>query len=127
VPEERKRGGCSVTSRTVQHTAKAHTTGGRDAATDPEQLFAVAWSACFIDALRSAASRLEVTLPAGLAVDAEVDLCTHRGASYLRARFLVRMPGLERDVADTLVDLARQVCPYTKATHGNIDVLVRVA
>jgi osmotically inducible protein OsmC len=116
-----------MTSRTVQHTARAHATGGRDAATDPEQLFAAAWSACFIDAMRLAATRLDVALPASLAVDAEVDLCTTGGASFLRARFLVRMPGLERDVADTLVDLARQVCPYTKATRGNIEVTVRVA
>ncbi len=115
-----------MTPRTVQHTARAHTTSGRDAATDPEQLFAAAWSARFIDAMRLAATRLEVTLPAGLVVDAEVDLCTADDASFLRARFLIRMPGLERDVADTLVDLARQVCPYTKATRGNIDVAVRV-
>jgi len=114
-------------SRTVQHTARAHATAGRDATTDPEQLFAAAWSACFIDAMRQAASRLEVTLPSGLAVDAEVDLCTAGGASFLRARFLIRMPGLERDVADTLVGLAGQVCPYTKATRGNIDVTIRVA
>lgn len=116
-----------MTTRTVQHTARTHTTGGRDAATDPERLFAAAWSTCFIDAMRLAATRMEVTLPAGVAVDAEVDLCTTGGASFLRARFLIRMPGLERDVADTLVDLARQVCPYTKATLGNIEVTVQVA
>ena len=116
-----------MTPRTVQHTAKAHTTGGRDPATDPEQLFAEAWSACFIDAMRLAATRMEVMLPPGLAVDAEVDLCSTESASFLQARFLIRMPGLERDVADELVELARQVCPYSKATRGNIDVTVRVA
>ncbi len=70
---------------------------------------------------------LEITLPAGMAVDAEVELFTTGGTSCLRARFDIRMPGLERDVADTLVDLARQMCPYTQATRGNIDLTVRVA
>jgi organic hydroperoxide reductase OsmC/OhrA len=77
--------------------------------------------------MRLAATRLEVALPAGLAVDAEVDLCTADNASFFRARFLIRMPGLERDVADKLVDLAREVCPYTRATRGNIEVAVRMA
>jgi lipoyl-dependent peroxiredoxin len=127
VTHERKDRGCSMTPTTVQYTAKAHTTGGRDTGTNPEQLFAAAWSACFIDAMRLAAAELEITLSAALAVDAEVDLCTTGGTSYLRARFDIRMPGLERNVADTLVDLARQMCPYTKATRGNIDVTVKVA
>ena len=113
--------------REVQYTARAHATGGRDTGTNPEQLFAAAWSACFIDALRDAAARLEITLPPGLALDAEVDLCTSGGISWLRARFDIRMPGLERDTADALVDLARQMCPYTMATRGNIDVTVKVA
>ena len=116
-----------MTPHTVQHTAKAHVTGGRDSGANPEQLFAAAWSACFIDAIRVAAARLEITLPAGLAVDAEVDLCTTGGTSFLRARFLIRMPGLERDVADTLVDVARHTCPYSRATRGNIDLRVKVA
>jgi lipoyl-dependent peroxiredoxin len=116
-----------MSPRTVQYTARAHTTGGRDTGTNPEQLFAAAWSACFIDAMRFAAARLEITLPPGLAIDTEVDLCTTGETSYLRARFDIRMPGLERDVADTLVDLASQMCPYTKATRGNIDVTVKVA
>jgi lipoyl-dependent peroxiredoxin len=116
-----------MTARKVQYTARAHTTGGRDTGTNPEQLFAAAWSACFIDAVRLAAARLEITLAPGLAIDAEVDLCTAGEASFLQARFTIRMPGLERDVADALVDLARQTCPYSRATRGNIDLCVKVA
>lgn len=113
--------------REVQSTARAHTTGGRETGANPEQLFAAAWSACFIDAMRLAAADLEITLAPGLAIDAEVDLCTAGGASFLQARFTVRMPGLERDVADTLIDLARRTCPYSKATRGNIALQVKVA
>jgi lipoyl-dependent peroxiredoxin len=116
-----------MTARQVQSTARAHTTGGRETGANPEELFAAAWSARFIDALRLAAADLEITLPAGLAIDAEVDLCTAGGASFLQARFTVRMPGLERDVADTLVDLARQTCPYSRAMRGSIDLHVKVA
>lgn len=116
-----------MTAHKVEYTARAHTTGGRNTGTDPEQLFAAAWSTCFIDAMRLEAAKLEITLPAVLAIDAEVDLCTAGDDSFLQARFIVRMPGLERDVADTLVDLARQSCPYSRATRGNIDLRVKVA
>jgi Ohr subfamily peroxiredoxin len=116
-----------MTARKVEYTARAHTTGGRDSGTNPEQLFAAAWSTCFIDAMRLEAAKLEITLPAVLAIDAEVDVCKAGGDSFLQARFTVRMPGLERDVADTLVDLARQSCPYSRATRGNIDLRVKVA
>lgn len=113
--------------REVQSTARAHTTGGRETGANPEQLFAAAWSACFIDTMRRAAADLEITLAPGLAIDAEVDLCTAGGSSFLQARFTVRMPGLERDVADTLIDLARRTCPYSRATRGNIALHVKVA
>ena len=115
-------------ARQVQSTARAHTTGGRDTGANPELLFAAAWSACFLDAVRFAATRLEITLGPGLAIDAEVDLCSAGGgAPFLQARFTVRMPGLGRDVADTLVEMARQMCPYSRATRGNIDLRVKVA
>ena len=103
-----------MTARSVQYTA-------------PEQLFAAAWSASFIDALRLAAASLDITLAPGLAIDAEVQLCTAGDASLLQARFTIRMPGLERDVADTLVALARRMCPYSSATRGDIDLRVNVA
>ena len=131
----------------VLYTAKTHTTGGRDGAsrtsdgrldvklsspgtagggTNPEQLFAAGWSACFMSALGLAASHRKVALPADRAIDAEVDLGTNAGGYLLRARLNVSLPGLPRDVAQSLVDAAHQLCPYSKATRGNIDVTINV-
>ncbi|KAH0443747.1 organic hydroperoxide resistance protein [Paraburkholderia fungorum] len=127
------------------YTAKTHTTGGRDGAsrssddrldiklsppgsagkgTNPEQLFAAGWSACFIGAIGLAASAMKVRLPANLAVDAEVDLGVTDGAYFLQARLNVSVPGLDREVAQALVDAAHRTCPYSKATRGNIDVQI---
>lgn len=129
------------------YTAKTHTTGGRDGAsrssdgrldiklstpgtagsgTNPEQLFAAGWSACFEGAMGLAARKMKVTLPADLAIDAEVDLCLDDGAYSLQARLNVSLPGLERDVAQALADAAHKTCPYSKATRGNIDVVITV-
>jgi lipoyl-dependent peroxiredoxin len=129
----------------VLYTGKTHTTGGRDGAarssdgrlevnlaspgtagagTNPEQLFAAGWSACFIGAMGLAAGKRKVPLPADTAVDAEVDLANTDGAYFLRARLNVSLPGLDRDVAQSLIDAAHQTCPYSKATRGNIDVTV---
>jgi osmotically inducible protein OsmC len=131
----------------VLYTAKTHTTGGRDGAsrssdgrldiklsvpgapghgTNPEQLLAAGWSACFTSAMKIEAGKMKVTLPPGLAVDAEVDLCVADGAYFLRARLNVSLPGLEREVARVLADAADQTCPYSKATRGNIDVVINV-
>ncbi|MGO4725327.1 MULTISPECIES: organic hydroperoxide resistance protein [unclassified Inquilinus] len=132
---------------TVLYTGKTHTTGGRDGAsrssdgrldimlsspgtpgsgTNPEQLFAAGWSACFIGAMGLAARKLKIALPADLAVDAEVDLGTADGGYLLQARLNVSLPGLEPDVARALVDAAHQTCPYSKATRGNIGVEVNL-
>lgn len=132
---------------TVLYTGKTHTTGGRDGqshssdgrldvklsppgspglGTNPEQLFAAGWSACFIGAMGHAARALGVTLPTDTAVDAEVDLGTGTGGYFLQARLNVRLPGLARDVAQALVEAAHQTCPYSKATRGNIDVTLAV-
>jgi lipoyl-dependent peroxiredoxin len=127
------------------YTGKTHTTGGRQGAarssdgrlditlsppgstgagTNPEQLFAAGWSACFIGAIAGAARAANVALPADTAVDAEIDLGTTDGAYFLQARLNVSLPGLEHDVAQKLVDKAHQTCPYSKATRGNINVLI---
>ena len=131
----------------VLYTAKAHTTGGRDGAsrtddgrldvklstpgtpgggTNPEQLFAAGWSACFIGAMRVVAGKMKVALPRDVSIDAEVDLGTTADAYGLAARLNVSLPGMERDVAQKLVEAAHQVCPYSRATRGNIDVTLKV-
>ncbi|MBN8970645.1 MAG: organic hydroperoxide resistance protein [Rhizobiales bacterium] len=132
----------------VLYTANTHTTGGRDgraqssdnrldvalsvpggpgSGTNPEQLFAAGWSACFIGAMRHAAAAQKVTLPADVAVDAEVDLVTRGDAFALQARLNVSLPGLPRETAQAIADGAHQICPYSKATRGNIDVTITVA
>jgi len=134
-------------SEKILYTGKTHTTGGRDGAstssdgrldvklsspggpgvgTNPEQLFAAGWSACFIGAMTLAAGKLKVKLPADLAVDTEVDLANTDGAYFLKARMRVSVPGIEREVVQSLVDAAHQTCPYSKATRGNIDVTINL-
>jgi lipoyl-dependent peroxiredoxin len=129
-------------------TAKTHTTGGREngasrssdgqldivlstpgsarIGTNPEQLFAAGWSACFESAIGLAARKMKVALPAGLAIDAEVDLNQTGDSYYLSARLNVSLPRIEREVAQALVDEAHQICPYSKATRGNIDVAIKL-
>ena len=122
----------------VLFTGKTHNTGGRDGGTKSsdgfldlkmaqphpaaENLFGAAWSACYMGALEYAAKQQKVTLPTSTAVDAEIDLVLDGGAYFLRARLNVSLPGIEREVAQALVDAAHQICPYSKATHGNINV-----
>ncbi|NPT56605.1 organic hydroperoxide resistance protein [Paraburkholderia elongata] len=105
---------------------KLSSPGSAGNGTNPEQLFAAGWSACFIGAIGLAASAMKVELPANLAVDAEVDLGTTDGAYFLQARLNVSVPGLDRDVAQALVDAAHQTCPYSKATRGNIDIAINL-
>ena len=130
------------------YTAKAHTTGGRDGGssrssdgrldvklsipggpgngTNPEQLFAVGWSACFTSAIKVVAAKMKVKLPPDMAVDSEVDLCTGDDGYFLQARLNVSLPGLERQIAQSILDGAHQTCPYSKATRGNIDVSINM-
>jgi osmotically inducible protein OsmC len=131
------------------YTARVHTTGGREGGssrssdgnldirlsppgghgtgTNPEQLFAAGWSTCFESAIGIAARKRRVTLPTGFAIDAEVDLILIGGFYTLGARLNVRLPGLERDTAQALVDEAHALCPYSRATHGNIELKTIVA
>jgi lipoyl-dependent peroxiredoxin len=87
-----------------------------------EQLFGAAWSACYMGAIELAAAQRKIRLPAGLAVDAEIDLNQSNGAFFLRARLNVSVPGVEREQAQALIDTAHTICPYSKAIHGNIEV-----
>lgn len=127
----------------VLYTGNTHTTGGREgfsrssdgeldvtlsppgskrAGTNPEQLFAAGWSACFIGAMGIAAAAQKVQLPSDVSVDAEVDLGTAEGAYFLQARLTINLPGVDKAVARSIVEAAHQTCPYSKATRGNIDV-----
>jgi Ohr subfamily peroxiredoxin len=132
----------------VLYTAKDHTTGGRDggaarssdgnldikfsvpgtngSGTNPEQLLAAGWSACFLGAMGIAARKMKVVMPADAAIDAEVDLVLTGDAYTLQARLNVSLPGLPRDTAEALTAAAHQTCPYSKATRGNIEVEINV-
>ncbi len=132
----------------VAYTAKTHTTGGRDGGgsrtsdgrldvkfslpggpgigTNPEQLFAVGWSGCFLSAIKIVAAKMKVRLPADPVIDAEVDLLTQDGEYSLQARLNVSLPGVDPAVAQSLIDGAHQTCPYSKATHGNINVVTNL-
>jgi Ohr subfamily peroxiredoxin len=91
-----------------------------------EQLFAGAWSACYTGALGLVAKTKKVKLPADMSVDIEVDLGKTGNAYFIAARIEVRMPGVALDVADAIAQEAHDVCPYSKAVHGNIDVTTNV-
>ena len=137
-----------ATLEKVLYTARAHTTGGRDGAsrsddgrldvtlsspggagagTNPEQLFAAGYSACFIGALKAVGGMQKVAIPQDVAVDAEVDLGPITGGYGIAVRLQVHLPGMERAQAQALVDAAHQVCPYSNATRGNVDVTLTVA
>ena len=132
----------------VIYTARARTTGGREGGTartsdgrldvrlavpgtpgtgtNPEQLLAVGWSACYLSAIKILAGQRRVRLPAEAAIDAEVDLGTSDGGYALQARLTVVLPGVDSQVARQLANEAHSVCPYSRATHGNIDVVTVV-
>jgi len=132
----------------VLYTAKAHTTGGREGGasrtddgrldvklsppggpgngTNPEQLFAAGWSTCYFSAIKLVAGKKKIRIPSDAAVDAEIDLGQAGDRYGLAARLNVSLPGIERDVAQELADAAHQICPYSHATRGNIDVKITV-
>ena len=141
--------GSAQEGATVRYTAKTHTSGGRrggvsssddgrldvkfsapgvpGTGTNPEQLFAAGWSACFISAMGVVARRMKVTLPTDVAVDAEIDLCNSGDVYFLRARLNVSVPGLEREVAQAIVDATHgETCAYSNATRGNVEATVNV-
>jgi len=132
----------------VLYTAKTTTTGGRSGqsrsddnrldvklslpgapgnGTNPEQLFAAGWSACFIGAMQHVAQAMGVRFPTDATVHAEVDLAnTEERGYFLQARLNVSLPGLDRTLAQQIVELAHQNCPYSKVTRGNIDAVIRL-
>src|SRR5260221_11052959 len=133
----------------VKYTAKTHTSGGRrggasrsddgrldvtfsapgvpGTGTNPEPLFAAGSSACFISAMGLVANKMKVKLPADAAIDAEIDLCNSGDVYFLRARLSVSLPGLEREVAQAIVDATHgETCAYSNATRCNIDVMLNL-
>lgn len=136
-------------SKTIVYTGKTHTSGGRDGAarssdgeldvklsppgsprpgTNPEQMFAAGWSACFLGAIGKAAIEHDLRLPADAAIDAEVDLALDEADGYsLIARLNISLPGIDRITAEALAARAHQICPYSKATRGNIAVEINIA
>jgi Ohr subfamily peroxiredoxin len=132
----------------VVYTAKTETTGGRDdgrsrssdglldirlsspgsarIGTNPEQLFASGWSASFANAIALAARKRKIALPARVSIDAEINLNLGEGGYFLSARLNVRLPGLERNVAKDLVNEAEKICPYSKATRGNVGITIEL-
>jgi len=137
----------TLQTENVLYTGKTHTTGGREgfskssdgnlniklstpggneAGTNPEQLFAAGWSACFIGALGIAARRRKIRLSAETAVDAEVDLCMSDDAYFLQARLNVSLPGIDAETAKLLTQEAHQTCPYSKMSRGNINVEINI-
>jgi Ohr subfamily peroxiredoxin len=134
----------------VLYTAKTHVSGGREhgagqssdgqlnikfsapgsgkIGTNPEQLFAAGWSACFESAIGILVQKRRIRLSGDVTIDAEVDLNLSPTDGYsLTARLRVAMPGVDREVAQELVDEAHQICPYSKATRGNIKATITVA
>lgn len=133
----------SIKEQKVLYTGKTLTTGGREGAsrssdgkldiklsapgstgagTNPEQLFAAGWSACFIGAMGFAAAKMKLRLPADTSVATEVDLVLTDGEYSLQARLSISLPGIDTETAKAIADAAHLTCPYSKATHGNIKV-----
>jgi len=127
----------------VLYTGKTHTTGGRDGAsrssdgrldiklsppgsngagTNPEQLFAAGYAACFLGSMKFVAAQQKMTLPAEASVTAAVGIGLIPSGFGIEAELWIRLPGLAIEDAQALVEQAHIVCPYSNATHGNIDV-----
>lgn len=126
----------------VLFTGKTHNTNGRDGGARSsdgfldvkmkqphpaaENLFGAAWSACYMGAIEVVASQRQIKLPAGIAVDAEIDLNADDGNYFLSARLNVSVPGVDPVIARELLEAAHSICPYSKATHGNINVVTNL-
>ncbi len=132
----------------VLYTAQTHTVGNRETGasrssdgqlevtfatpgtgrpgTNPEQLFAAGWSACFFGAIGIVAAKKRIKLPAESSIDTEVDLVTDSGQYFIQARLNVSLPGIDPATARELVEGAHEICPYSKATRGNINVTLNV-
>lgn len=137
----------------VLYTAASSATGGRDGratssdgkldvalstpkelggaggpGTNPEQMFAAGYSACFLSAMKFVAGSQKIALPADTAVSAQVDIGPNdRGGFGLAVRLAVSTPGMDAAAAEALIAKAHEVCPYSNATRGNIEVAITAA
>ena len=135
----------------IIYTAHTHTTGGRDGkvvsddgllnvnlavpkimggsgtATNPEQLFAAGYSACFIGAMRHVAAQQKKKIPDNLSVDASVDIGPIPQGFGIAVTLAISLPGMDQASAQELVKTAHQVCPYSNATRGNIEVTLSLS
>jgi osmotically inducible protein OsmC len=135
----------------VLYTARATSTGGRQGqasssdgalnvtlstpkelggaggpGTNPEQLFAAGYAACFIGAMKHVAGKKKIALPADVSITADVGIGTLPVGFGIQVAMSISIPGMDRAVAQDLVDAAHQVCPYSNATRGNIDVSLKL-
>ncbi len=101
--------------------------GGMGGATNPEQLFAAGYSACFLGALKHVAGQQKVALPADASINGSVGIGPIPAGFGIEAKLVISLPGLDRALAQKLVDAAHQVCPYSNATRGNIEVTLELA
>ncbi len=101
--------------------------GAGGAGTNPEQLFAAGYSACFLGALKYVAGKQKVALPADTKVTGKVGIGQIPTGFGIEAELTIAAPGIDREVLQRLVDQAHIVCPYSNATRGNIDVTLLIA
>ena len=111
----------------VKLTTPKELGGNGGAGTNPEQLFAAGYSACFIGAMKVVAAKMKVALPADLSVKGEVGIGPIPAGFSIQAALTISAPGVERSVLEQIVQAAHGVCPYSNATRGNIDVTLTVA
>ncbi len=114
-------GALSVTLSTPKELGGAGGPG-----TNPEQLFAAGYSACFIGAMKAVAGKMKIAVPADVSISADVGIGPIPTGFSIQVALNISLPGMERAAAEQLVQAAHQVCPYSNATRGNIDVTLTI-
>ena len=110
----------------VQLSTPKELGGAGGSGTNPEQLFAAGYSACFIGAMKAVAAKQKLALPADVSITADVGIGPITTGFGIQVAMAISLPGMERPAAEALVKAAHQVCPYSNATRGNIDVQLKV-
>ena len=110
----------------VKLTTPKELGGGGGPGTNPEQMFAAGYSACFIGAMKAVAGGQKIALPADVSITSDVGIGPIPGGFGIQVAMAITIPGMERAAAEALVAAAHKVCPYSNATRGNIDVTLTV-